>query len=230
MLPGVVAAATVSYNNEILSEPSLTGYWKLNDLGTSNPADSSPNGRTGIYQVPNTRGAAALLSDGELSCDFGGGRVAITFGAWMNTAAITAEAWFNPDTLGSDRMIVIHDQDASPLTELAWRLNLTGNKVQAVANIGSTIRAITGTTTILTGSTYHAAITVTGSTMNLYVNGALEGTGTYTGSLNVASTQDITIGKLAAISANQFDGRIGKVATYNAALSAGRIAAHYAAR
>ena len=76
---------------------------------------------------------------------------------------------------------------------------------------------------------YHIAFTYDGTTVKLYVNGTMVGSYAFTGTLGVNAT-DLEIGRYSASSATTQDMRIDEVAVYPTALSAARIAAHYAAR
>jgi glucose/arabinose dehydrogenase/PKD repeat protein len=84
----------------------------------------------------------------------------------------------------------------------------------------------TGTTALSTGQTYHVAVTKTGSTVRLYVNGELDRSQTLSGSV-ATNTTAVTLGRRAG--GNALGGRIDEVAIYDDALSAARLAAHASA-
>jgi hypothetical protein len=76
----------------------------------------------------------------------------------------------------------------------------------------------------------HVVLTRVASTktIQVYVNGVLKQTRTYTGTV-VAGTRPISIGRSDSGS-KHVNGRLDEVAVYASALSAGRIASHYAQR
>jgi hypothetical protein len=201
-------------------------------------ADASGNGRTATATAQVTRNATSLLaSDPDPSANFTGStgsRVSVPFGSWLNSASFSVECWILPFTLADPMDLVTQDDDASPASELHFRLLISGTPKKIAGYIvgGGTLQVVVGATTIATSTTYHIVLTYddTSKTYSIYVNGVLDGTTTVTGSVNVASTQGMFFGALSARNIERFNGLMDEVAYYGTALSATRVAAHYAAR
>ena len=82
---------------------------------------------------------------------------------------------------------------------------------------------------VVTGRWTHLAATVAGNTKRFYVNGTLAGSSTTAFALNTARPLRIGGGANEDLGAYFFNGEVDEVAVYGTALSAQRIAAHYAA-
>lgn len=131
------------------------------------------------------------------------------------TGSMTVEAWINPDVLsnpGFDSIVDRHN---------GWALETRDGRPELWLAAGV---AATSPTVLVDGQTYHLVGTYDGTAVRMYVNGALVGSVTATATLAAGVTY---IGAYA--SSDYFDGRIAEAALYNTALSAARIAAHYAA-
>jgi hypothetical protein len=99
------------------------------------------------------------------------------------------------------------------------------NKI-GISNFGSWT-SINTTTTLTVGTIYHVVFTWSNSTVNIYLNGNLDRTASWT--TFSKSTGDIFIGRghNTVTSSNAF---MSHVAIYNSVLSASRVLAHYNAR
>jgi hypothetical protein len=74
----------------------------------------------------------------------------------------------------------------------------------------------------------HVVVTKSGATVKLYIN-AVDSTGAVVNATLADTTSALNIGRDVAFPAQYFNGRIDEVAVYPTALSAARVAAHYAA-
>jgi hypothetical protein len=210
----------MSYSSEILADSPLA-YYRLNEASGALMADSSGNGRNGTYQVGVGAGAS-LIDDADPSVTFSGGRGYVASASWMNTPNITVEAWINR-TGSVPNAVGIVDRDANATRSWQFRVDTT-QKLQLVLWTTTTAAFIVNSTTSITaGTTYHVAFTFDGATAKLYVNGALDGSGTVGGTMKVA-TDRLTIGDGDQNAA--FTGRIDEVALYGTALTAARLLAH----
>lgn len=221
------------YPEQVLADSPL-GYWRLNETAGSVMADSSGNQRPGFYQGGFTLNQAGLLpSDPKAapSVNFTGGFSAIPHGSWATTPHVTLECLIRPSSIGVAREIIGKDDDASPLSDLAYRLTLLASGVVEflIVDNGMNIRQARTSATLSAGGVYHLVATYDGSNLRIYLNGAQAGILAAAGSIQAGSTFDITVGGLNRYAGNRFDGRIDEVAVYGSALSAARIAAHYAA-
>ena len=109
-----------------------------------------------------------------------------------------------------------------------YRLSLTsGNQWRGTVFVGASAFTVTALAIATTAWTY-LVFTRTGNTMQLYVNGSLAASATVTGTTNT-NTRILAIRRTGASSTDYFNGAIDEVALYPTALSASRVAAHFAA-
>ena len=95
--------------------------------------------------------------------------------------------------------------------------------------VAGTSNTVASTTTTVAGTWYHFAATYDGSTMRIYVNGALEASTASALSLP-NTTFPMRMSSAAPPSVHRFHGRIDEIAIYNVALSAAQVAEHYRSR
>jgi hypothetical protein len=106
----------------------------------------------------------------------------------------------------------------------------TAGKVHAtLTEAGSGIYDFAGATTIVAGTTYHVGVSYDGTTLRLYVNGALDGSVVAAGTISVDNAKSITIGTTGIAGFDGIAGQVDEVALYNHVLTAGRFAAHHTA-
>lgn len=223
------------YAAEVLADSPLA-YWRLGDASGTTMTDSSGNSRNGTYVNSPTLGATGLLTtDADTCVDWDGSNdhATVTSAAWMNGwTAFTAEAIVKPDTVSGDRIIVCRTSWLGGPTDggRGWHLIIQGGQF----NLG--IRFTDGTAidskvgpTVTAGTTYHAAMVFSPTTLKLYLNG----TEVYTTTAHAGKTVNSPVTDLRlsreAYGVGFFDGKMDEVAVYGTALSAARVAAHYAA-
>ena len=223
----------MSYSAEVLAD-TPEAFYRLGESSGTTMADSSGNGRDGVYEGSPTLGAAGLLvSDADTAVTFDGtddrGRVAAA--SWMDATSFTIEAVIKPSSIAGVRTIAgRYDSFASGLfTNSSWQLRIENGNLQLYVFAGGTpIKIEVGG--IVAGTTYHVAATRDGSTgaSVLYVDGTSVATGTLAG-MN-ASTRDLCLGRTTpATGGEPFAGEIDEVAFYSSVLSSARIADHYTA-
>lgn len=221
-----------AYKATVLAD-SPVGYWRLGEASGTNAADSSGNGNTGTYTGGVTLGQpgaiqadpdglvnAAALFDG--SSGYVQGPTAPVF-----TSAITAEGWFYLTSLPGAEEGIIVQRDG----EFILRVDPSaeGKHLSAFVIIGGVAEPRASWSTVPSLNTwYHAAMTWDGTTLRLWVNGVQVASQTRSGSIT-SSGDRIAIGSSSFGTAGFFPGTIDEVAVYPTALSAARIAAHYAA-
>jgi hypothetical protein len=224
----------VSYSSEVLADSPLA-YYRLGEASGTTMTDSSGNGRDGTYPDAPTLGVSGLLTgDADTAANFNGtsdyGNIADA--AWLEVTTITVEAWIKPDQVSALVDVVSHD-GGNETNGRMWILRTTtGGKAEFVvwtAADQSSARVITGTTTLVVGSTYHLAGTYDGTTARLYVNGAQESSLAVSGVLRVDSSRATKVGRNESNADRFFDGVIDELAFYSGALSSTRIADHYTA-
>ncbi len=136
----------------------------------------------------------------------------------LKPTRITVSAWVNPSfLLGSDMYIV--EKSAGAGYSGDWLLDITGaHKFRWNISTGSGWAAsLDSATTPVIGTWYFVTGTFDGSTVNLYVNGALESSSAVSGSLQ-SQTNAINIGESQDIQ-RPFYGTLDEVRIYNRALT-----------
>jgi hypothetical protein len=151
------------------------------------------------------------------------------------TAAITVEAWVQPNVInGSTKQVAVcYGSDASSLA--AYCLYHTGGSATTHAfnfsvNIAGTLRTATSTTPLLVaGQSYYAVGTYDGTNVRIYVNGVLQASTAITGAISYASIGGLglAIGNDPSLTDANIQANIDEVGIYTRALTATQIAYHY---
>jgi len=234
-----------AYEAEVLADQP-SAFWRLDESAGTQMADSSGNGRHGVYDN-------AILGEDPLVLGGGGSvrfpHVGDNRGQWSGeglpvAAPCTLEAWVQTDrdTLAV-KTIIAAQRDYSLGSALALQIHPAasgspnGEVVIDFFGLGSFYKA-RGDTRIDDNEPHHVVCVISGagtspSDVALYVDGALEtkttvsGTnpGTWSGHLiwTVGNTTDNGFGDYG------FDGLVDEAAIYGYALSAEQVAAHYEA-
>lgn len=108
-------------------------------------------------------------------------------------------------------------QWANSTTGYAWGVRIVSSKVRFMINTGSE-KYIDSSSNVSTSSFTHVAITRENGVVKLFVNGKLESTVTYSGSLLVNSQKRVSIGKHSNNSVGGFDGSISDIFISNKCL------------
>ena len=135
------------------------------------------------------------------------------------SSGFTAEAWINPDVLGTQTYL---SQYASSQEAFAFILLSSGKIEFTVTTDGNTDQYFESTTSITAGSWSHIALTFDGSTMRAYINGVAAGTKSVSGTM-FNSTAPIEIG--ARNNAHFFNGNIDEVRIWSKVLTVAEISA-----
>lgn len=219
-----------AYDNIILSEAGLAAFYPLNEASGTVAHDLSANGYNGAINGGVTLGVASLLAqDAETCMTFDGvsGQITLPVGLDLSTfTALTLELWCIVGSTPNNAMIA---NSNSITSNLGAGLFTNGSNIySSVGKSGSGSTVADGQTPIY-GYTYHLALTWDGATLRLYKNGAEIYTSVAFAGPIAASGHALAIGYEPATAAQFFHGQIQKVAIYHAALSPGRIVAHYLA-
>lgn len=221
-------SVALSYLDTVLADSPYL-LWKMDETSGTAAADSSGNSRPGTYNGTPALSNASGYPDGTSAPYFD----QVGAGDWVQSNAnansgggtFSAECWFiKDDHLGGqtgDINSPIGDL-ASVSNGLLGRYNGDTTTLTVYVANGSSYSTITCTTA--EDTLYHFVITSNGSTVKLYLNGS---------EVNSASISaagfNLPWRAGRSEDGRHFKGSVGWVALYTTALSAARVAAHYAA-
>jgi hypothetical protein len=146
------------------------------------------------------------------------------------TAAITVEAWINPQPPLNSFAPIVKKAGEGQGTDHGYSLELYGPSAVAFWVFLNGSGWIPSPAVAFTANQWnHVAGVYDGSSVALYLNGQLVGTPTYAPGLIVASGNHLQIGHDPSNPGRYFHGLIDEPSVYNRALSAGQIQAIYSA-
>lgn len=231
------AGVLAPYPQAVQSDTPVS-MWRLAEGNGTTASDlTGPN--NGTYTSATLGGAGPLAGNPDSSANFNGttGNVTVSDNAdleFANNQAFSLEAWVKTTVTSGSEAIVSKMANAAPYQ--GWELGLTnGAPYLYLINTWNTNAILdTANTTLADGNWHHLAVTYDGSSkgagVTFYIDGRpvtdtinndnLTGSSISTATLNIASR---------ANSALFFNGSIGDVAVYPAALTAGQVALHYQA-
>jgi hypothetical protein len=204
-------------------DSSLVGYWNFEEATGTTVYDRSGKGANGTWSGTGTRYSTGKVGSyaGEFvsaTTDY------ISVPALVNVTNITISGWFK--------------FSAVPFVGQQMAINREGSYRLITTDVTSTrigIRYATANTTWANGTTYgnttpaaatwyYVTATYDGSSWNIYLNGASDGTKAQTG--NLAAAGSLMIGTINGGS-YYFNGSIDDLRIYNRALSAAEVSALY---
>lgn len=223
-----------SYAGSVLADRPL-GYWRLGEIfGAPTAFDASGHGRSAPYLGGPTLGAAGLLTGDpstSMTCDGTDDQVGNVVGSTaidMGNSSFTIECIVKATNLTGNRGIV-HKGDGSEFASahLGWSLIRAGSVVRFTRAVGSGSPTLLDSNTISAGTIYYIAVVYdrVANTAMMYVNGNLTGPV----AMPSAAYADFYAINFCQASDNPWEGSLQEIAVYPTALSAARIAAHYAA-
>ncbi len=223
------------YNKAVLASAPVA-YWKLGEASGTVMNDSSGNAHHGTYI-----GAVTLAVDGILEDDYYSAEKCATFsgtaygnvpyGSWMNTGAMTIEAWCRPTSVSGTQMIVERDSNASTISAgRVWNLLINSSHFPSFSTAipSASMSPVFEPTVLTAGTVYYLVGTLNGAVASLYIDGKLVAQIEHAGSLLRPTSQGITIGNNPGGSF-PFNGALEKIAFYNRALPASEIDKHWIA-
>ncbi len=231
------APVVPAYVETVLAQSPLA-YWRFNDGHTTPSVDTAANlGSGGTALTAAYAGAthpvpgALAGSTGTAARTAAGGAVSVPQNALLNPAgAFTVEVWLRPaaaNPAGTLTCAISSVQVNSPRSGWLIYQSDTGWNFRTYNQNGTaTAVSITGGGAPVIGNWYHVVAVWDGSVGTLYVNGALAATSTATTYVPNPDTA-FTIGTRSD-AGFAWAGDADEPAFYTGALSATRIAAHYA--
>ena len=217
-LPGGAAAS--SYSDDVLAEPSLSGYWRLGEtFGTLAVAAKGPDG---TYSGSPALGAPSILRsdpNAAVQLDRIDDHVRVPDGAGTDAGSrMTVEAWVRPETATGMQLLTKAG---------AYQLNLTDTgRWYFEVTIGGQERWVHGWAEppVVVGEPVHVAATYDGSALRLYVDGHLADQQPASGPVDDVA-QDLFLGAWSG--GGSWHGGLDEVALYKDALSVGALRRHY---
>ena len=200
-----------------------TGFWRLGDPATSSvAADSSGNGLSGVYDQGVVRGQPGAVS-GDTAAAFSGNVVTVPSAASLDIrSAVSVEAWVRPSASHNGGIL---EKTVDGSVNSQYMLFVEGGLPKfRLRTAAGGLPTIDGPTLAL-NTWSHVVGTFDGTTMRLYVNGALAASAAAAGPV-AGGSGPTYIGRLGQ-SFYPFQGSLDEVAVFPLALSAERVRAHY---
>lgn len=211
-------------------------YWPLTDaVGATSALDISGNGRDGYLWIDGsiTFGQPGLVSGSSATAaDINWARIKRDHETWMDSTAFTLEVLLRSTDTGGAGLWFRDDRGIGEDTFRFLTDAGTGKLVfqQAIVGWPYTTQVI-GTADVVDGTVHHVIARYDGTTLDLFVDGVLDGSGAMT--LNSSAAPLLLAGLYTSgygtDSNSDFIGRMQHAAVYTHALSDARIAAHAAA-
>ncbi|MFW6161613.1 MAG: LamG domain-containing protein [Planctomycetota bacterium] len=214
----------------IEAEPSLAGYWKLDDpSGSTTAADASGGGHTGqVLGGVTLDQAPAMPLLGRSAAFDGTGKIDIPYSPALNSSTFSMEAWANWNGAGGYNSPLTSRDDFPARGPIFYRA--ANNRWQFWNGTGSGWHNMSTNVTSLPDQWVHLAGTrddATG-TKSFYINGNLQATAAGVGfSPNTTHPTRIGAGATEGSGNYWFNGQIDNVAVYDAALDAQAVSDHY---
>jgi hypothetical protein len=216
---------------------SPAGYWRLGDAAGTTAA-AAAGAATGTYTNGPVLQLAGGAGDLDTAVRFDGIDDRVVFGDVNDFAGgvpFSLEAWIRRGTDQTGWRYIVSKDSFAP-SRNGWSLLVMDEWAPGEANklgidvfAGGSKQGLLSTTVTQPNTWYHVVATFDGTTFRMYVNGALENAWAPASPLSMpGNAAPVTVGD-SAEGSTQFDGVIDEVAVYGTALSAGRVAAHYAA-
>lgn len=215
----------MGYREVVLADAPVA-YWRLDEPSGGTVADSSGSGKTGTLIGGVTLGQTGALLETNTAALFNGttGQISTTAdAATVPPAAWTMEAWFKGANIVRDQYIVARHNTRPSL--LVFSSGVAGVDVFD----GTTHVQLAGAN-VANSAWHHLVATYDGTSLRLYVDGALSAGPTVSAVYQNTTPTDVwRIGGRSDFS-SPAQCTIDEVALYTSALSLAKIQAHYAAR
>ena len=232
VLVGLTAVSSTSFAQCLPPPSGLVGWW---------PGDENANDIIGGNNGTLVNGTGFAPGKVGSAFKFNGTNnyVQIPDSAALKPANITVEAWVKFDSLfppganvGLEYIVFKKNSRAGNFEGYTLYKSYSGTNhlfVFLVSSAAGVPKPSASITQVITGLFYHVVGTYDGSVMRLYVNGVLESTNVANFPLDYG-TRPVFIGTSGESSYDgKLSGLVDEVSIYNRALSAGEIAAIYAA-
>ncbi|PBQ34389.1 hypothetical protein CNR22_22290 [Sphingobacteriaceae bacterium] len=211
----LTVAGTSSTSIVVSFSPSTVGTKSATLTLTSNDCDESPY----VIALEGTGTTPASALDFDGTDDFVGAPNSSTL---MLTTALSLEAWVKPTNISGVQYVV--SKGTNDMLNGQYGLVLINGIPQFHMYNGNAHIGVTYNYTVASGVWTHLAATWNGTMMNVYVNGTLNLSGPYQGTLS-ANTESLQIGRLTALG-YYYSGSLDEIRIWNLARSACDIQAY----
>ncbi|MDN4612597.1 PKD domain-containing protein [Arthrobacter burdickii] len=224
----VPPAPTDAYGKAVdQDDPAL--FWRLDDSGSANAADSSSSRTEGLVSGNVTREAAGVVKGTATKAFTFDGTSGMTAANKQseNPRVYSMEAWFKTDTTRGGKIIGFGNTSAGLSGSYDRHVYMEDSGKLIFGTFTGQMNTIQTQRTYNDNAWHHVVASQSPQGMKLYVDGTLAGTNpqagaeSYTGYWRIGG--DRTWGSSSAF----FKGSIDEVAVYSRELSAERVKAHY---
>jgi hypothetical protein len=195
---------------ELLGVPAPIGHWPLD----GDAVDLSGNGNDGVL-MGDPQFAAGMVGE---AIDLDGVDDYVDLGnadLFDITGAMTVACWIKVDVFDKDWQAIVTHGDSS------WRIHRSGGTDNiAWGTSGAPTADITGTANVNDAEWHHIAGVFTGTQKFLYVDGAVDASGDFAGSINSSAVHSVNIGENNQATGRYFDGLIDDVRIYDVGIHA----------
>ncbi len=223
---GIRQRVAGNYRDVVMAD-APSAYWRFDETAGTVAGDSVGTDNGSIGGSVTLAQPGALWGDNDQAFSFDGvsGSVTVPDAPALASAQTTIEAWIKVDSWITSASIY-NRRTAANVGGVT--LELGGlNNINFFANIAGTwYLASSGGVTV--GVWHHVAGTYDGQSVRVFVDGATAGSTPVAGAINNPLSPLIQIGRN-IVNGQAFNGSIDEVAIYPAALSGGRVLAHYQA-
>jgi hypothetical protein len=193
---------------ELLGVPAPIGHWPLD----GDALDISGNGNDGIL-MGDPQFVAGMV-DGAIELDGVDDYVDCGNAELLDiTGEMTVAAWVKVDLFDKNWQAIVTHGDSS------WRIHRSsGSDNVAWGTSGASPADITGTTNVNDGQWHHIAGVFDGAQKFLYVDGAVDASADFTGTINSSAIHSVNIGENNQATGRYFTGLIDDVRIYDKGL------------
>lgn len=235
----------------VIEADSPHGWWRLADdlPRATTVADASGNGYHGTWKgTPSSKQSLVTDGPGAVSMDGSGdnvegsadGAVISAVGVTVAAAPVSVECWVATGKYGTNWSFIAgqtHTVGSTFVFDFGLAMNNATGVAQFLAQVGGINVTVNGSTVLRDTGVHHLVGTVDSSRVcRLYVDGALQGSGTAGSTTTIDGSGGFRIGKPpvgadpgAGSSYKAWKGDVAEVAVYTRALSGAEVLEHYTA-